>query len=113
MWSGQNRADDCSRKQRLTREAHRPILTVAGQTTKYEERKENAIDRSGCTSGRPGCSLIPMRDLAKQRQDETDLEHLYSELTGASEACARSVFMFVCSDDAECESDGESPAASN
>jgi len=54
-----------------------------------------------------------MRDLAKQREDETELERLYSELTGASEACARSVFMFVCSKDAENEPGGESPAVSN
>lgn len=54
-----------------------------------------------------------MRDLAQQREDETESEHLYSELTGASEACARSVFMFVCCDDAESESGGEFSAYSD
>ena len=44
-----------------------------------------------------------MRHLKKEQEDEPRLELLYSELTGASEACARSVFMFVCWSDAECE----------
>jgi hypothetical protein len=44
-----------------------------------------------------------MRQLENENEDEPRLESLYSELTGASEACARSVFMFVCWSDAECE----------
>jgi hypothetical protein len=44
-----------------------------------------------------------MRQLKNEQEDEPRLELLYSELTGASEACARSVFMFVCWSDAECE----------
>jgi hypothetical protein len=44
-----------------------------------------------------------MRQLKNEQDDEPRLELLYSELTGASEACARSVFMFVCWSDAECE----------
>jgi hypothetical protein len=45
-----------------------------------------------------------MRHSNNEKEDEPRLESLYSELTGASEACARSVFMFVCWSDAECES---------
>jgi hypothetical protein len=44
-----------------------------------------------------------MPDLKEDSEDESKLERLYSQLTGASEACARSVFMFVCCDDAERE----------
>jgi hypothetical protein len=44
-----------------------------------------------------------MRQLKNEQEDEPRLELLYSELTGASEACARSVFMFVCWSDAESE----------
>jgi hypothetical protein len=44
-----------------------------------------------------------MRHLKNEQEDEPRLEMLYSELTGASEACARSVFMFVCWSDAESE----------
>ncbi len=44
-----------------------------------------------------------MRQLKNEQEDEPRLELLYSELTGASEACARSVFMFVCWSDAECQ----------
>jgi hypothetical protein len=44
-----------------------------------------------------------MRQLKNEQEDEPRLESLYSELTGASEACAGSVFMFVCWSDAECE----------
>jgi hypothetical protein len=47
---------------------------------------------------------MPMPQLKNEQEDEPRLETLYSELTGASEACARSVFMFVCWSDAECES---------
>jgi hypothetical protein len=36
-----------------------------------------------------------------------------AKVTGTSEACARSVFMFVCTDDAESESGGDFSAASN
>jgi hypothetical protein len=77
-----------------------------------KSKKEEAIDETRRTP-RLCYSLVIRRDLAKQREDETDSEHLYSELTGASEACARSVFMFVCSEDAENESGGESSAASD
>ena len=52
-----------------------------------------------------------MRQLKNEQEDEPRLEMLYSELTGASEACARSVFMFVWWSDAECETpDNISPA---
>lgn len=53
-----------------------------------------------------------MQDLNKLREEEPALERLYSELTGASEACARSVFMFVCCLDAENESRDESASVS-
>ena len=44
-----------------------------------------------------------MSDSKEDSEDEARLEKLYSELTGASEACARNVFMFVCCNDAESE----------
>jgi hypothetical protein len=50
-----------------------------------------------------GSPLMRMRQLKNEQEDEPRLESLYSELTGACEACARSVFMFVCWSDAECE----------
>jgi hypothetical protein len=73
------------------------------------ERINNA--RAGKAKHPIGSPLVRMRDLNNEREDEPRLESLYSELTGASEACARSVFMFVCSPDAESETpDKNSPA---
>jgi hypothetical protein len=63
-------------------------------------------ERQSIGQGRRSC----MRQSNNEAEVESRLETLYS---GASEACARSVFMFVCSDDAESESGSEFLAASN
>lgn len=54
-----------------------------------------------------------MPDSKEESENELKLEQLYSDLTGASEACARSVFMFVCCNDAEREDSGETSTINN
>ncbi len=51
-------------------------------------------------------SLTYMPDSKKESENEL-------RLTGASEACARSVFMFVCCNDAERENSGQTSTINN